>query len=185
MSRAPALFSSNNPPTPIGQPIVGPVPGDLFIVQSGGTVSLYLAVSTNTYDTDNNLLVQWVQTYPTTGAANAISLQSQPVSDAAPTSDQVLQYVGGEWIPATLDISGNATELQGTPVSETAPTDGQVLKYSAEAAEYIPTSVSDSGNATELLGTPIKATAPVDGQGLVYNSDTGEYEPGDPTVQGL
>jgi hypothetical protein len=150
--RAPALFSGKNPPTPIGQPITGPVPGDLFIVQSGGTVSLYLAVSTGTYDSNNNLLVQWVHTYPTTGAANAISLQSQPVSDAVPTSDQVLQYVGGEWVPTTLDVSGNATSIQDTPVSATPPEDGQVLKYSAEAGEYVPTADSGSTNATHIGG---------------------------------
>jgi hypothetical protein len=136
--RAPTLFSGNNPPTPIGQPVTGPVPGDLFIVNSGGTVSLFLAVSTGTYDRDQNLLVQWVQTYPTTGAANAISLQNQPVSDAVPTSGQVLEFVGGQWVPATLDISGNATELQGTPISAAEPVDGQALVFNEATGEYEP-----------------------------------------------
>jgi hypothetical protein len=87
-------------------------------------------------------------------SSNATEIQSVPVSATAPTTGQVLEYNGTDWIPATPSGSTNATEIQGVAVSATAPTSGQVLEYNSGASAWQPTSpVNPYDVASYMPGT--------------------------------
>ena len=92
-------------------------------------------------------------------------IQSVPVSATAPTTGQILEYNGTEWIPTTPAATTNAGELQGVPISATTPTNGQGLVYNG--TDWIPT--TPSSNATEIQSIAVSATAPTNGQVLAYN----------------
>ena len=80
-------------------------------------------------------------------------IQGIPVSATAPTSNQVLEYNGTQYVPVTLsagfaaggDLSGSSTSqtvkgIQTVAVASTAPTTGQVLEYNG--TQWAPTTIA-------------------------------------------
>ncbi|QDK36608.1 tail fiber domain-containing protein [Bdellovibrio sp. NC01] len=67
------------------------------------------------------------------GAAKVVALQNQPVDATVPTSNQVLQWNGSKWIPATLPAgnAGTVTSVSGTaPISVATGTSTPVVSIS-------------------------------------------------------
>ena len=110
---------------------------------------LYFTTDTNKiyYDTGS----AWVAVGPS-GTSNATEIQSIAVSATAPTTGQVLEYNGTEYVPSTLIPSANATEIQGVAVSATSPTTGQILEYNG--TDWMPTTPgAGSGTVTSVAVT--------------------------------
>ncbi|MES2703569.1 MAG: hypothetical protein V4649_13080 [Bacteroidota bacterium] len=97
----------------------------------------------------------------TSSASTVARLQGFPISTAAPSTTQVLQWSGAAWTPATLssatsvtmggDVTGPSStstvaRLQGFPVSTTAPAATQVLQWSGTA--WTPTTLSATSGLT-------------------------------------
>ena len=68
-----------------------------------------------------------------------VGLQGQPLNPVTPGTDQVLRFVGGQWVPQTLLLSGDVQgavganrifTLQGKTVDAPSPGNGQVLLFS-------------------------------------------------------
>lgn len=104
----------------------------------------------------------------TTALWNANQLQGRAVAATAPTSNQVLQFNGSSWVPATLTnnlvagtgitIAGNtisaqnttalwnANQLQGRNVASTAPSTNQVLQWNGSS--WVPATFGGASNWT-------------------------------------
>jgi hypothetical protein len=122
-----------------------------------------------------------------------IGLQNIPINTIHPVTNQVLQYNGTTWGPASLlpgfiaggDLSGTSTNqtvigLQTVPISATLPTANQILQFTGSnwapaAAPITFTAGGDlSGSNTSqtvigIHGIPVSSTAPTTGQVLEYN----------------
>jgi len=111
-------------------------------VSSGG--SSYICIAANSNEEPPNA-TYWneLAAAGAPGSSNATEIQSVPVSATAPTSGQVLEYNGSDWVPTTPADAGNATEIQSVPVSATAPTSGQVLEYNG--SDWAPAAPSGGG----------------------------------------
>lgn len=81
------------------------------------------------------------------GGANAISLQGFPISATAPTSGQVLEYNGIEYVPTTItavlagDITGpvgsnTISQIHGTILASTTPFQSAVIVYDTSGTQY-------------------------------------------------
>jgi hypothetical protein len=127
----------------------------------------------------------------TSVSQTVIGLQTIPINNIRPVSNQVLQYNGSTWGPGSLlpgfiaggDLSGSSTDqtvigIQGIPVSSTAPTSGQVLEYNG--SQYIPTSITATlagdvvgpigGNTVaKIQGSPVATTSPTASSVLVWD----------------
>ncbi len=56
----------------------------------------------------------------TAALPNVVGLQGRPVSNTAPTTDQVLTWNGSSWLPASLSITFTAAgDLAGTNLTQT------------------------------------------------------------------
>ena len=124
----------------------------------------------------------------TASSPKVSGLQGVAVSTQAPTANQVLTFVAGNWTPTSLvpattssngtitlagDLNGTGTTaaaprvsgLQGVPVSSTTPTSGQVLVFSA--GTWQPGSASGTPAATgSALGT-VQLAGDLNGSGSV------------------
>jgi hypothetical protein len=140
--------------------------------------------------------------------ANALSLQSYPVSTAAPIEGQSLIWNGTSWVPQSGG-SGNATSINGIGISGT-PETGQVLAYTgsiwtpagadAQSIKGIPvdtfnlfpgnTLIYDdlnnkwvptppNSNATQLQSRTVASTAPTNGQVLTWDETVSSWKPAD------
>jgi hypothetical protein len=101
------------------------------------------------------------------GSNTVVKLQNIPVNSTTPTSNQVLQYNGSAWAPATAtfftaggDLSGTPSvqtviAIQGVSVSSTAPTSNQVLQYNSGTSKWTPATFTTtlSGDVTGAIGS--------------------------------
>jgi hypothetical protein len=130
------------------------VPGSAAATLTAGTG---IGIAGNTINAQN-----------TTALWNANQLQGRAVAATAPTSNQVLQFNGSSWVPATLTnnlvagtgitISGNtvsaqnttalwnANQLQGRSVSSAAPATNQVLQWNGSS--WVPATFGGASNWT-------------------------------------
>jgi len=115
-------------------------------------------------------------TYP---GPTVAQLQSHPVSPAAPSNGQFLQWNGATWIPTTVaalppngaasgDLAGTypspiVAKLQTVSVSAVAPTSGQTLTFNGSS--WIPTSPGSSARA--YFGSGTDGVATFDGTSIV------------------
>lgn len=74
------------------------------------------------------------------------AIQGSPVSITPPTTGQILQWNGTEWVPTIQMV----TTIQGIPVSAIAPTIGQVLQFNG--TEYIPVTLPISFSPSDIDG---------------------------------
>ena len=147
------------------------------------------------------------------GASNAntvVKLQNRPISTAAPTSGQVLEWDGIAWTPATVSsgsvtLAGDATgpsgantvvKLQTRPVSNAAPSAGQILLWNgsswtpsllsvtASNVSYSPTDASKWNPAPTQVGQALDelANSMVSTAPTLYPSSGDDYFFGQGTV---
>lgn len=108
---------------------------------------------------------------PNGSLQKVVGIQGNPISSTAPTLNQILQWNGSAWVPATIatggftaagDLSGTSSSqtvvgIRSVPVSNTAPTNGQVLSYNgtqwapAAPAGGSITNVQDGANYSNTL----------------------------------
>jgi hypothetical protein len=87
----------------------------------------------------------------TTTSATVIKLQGHAISATAPTSNQVLQYVGSTWTPATLSFNALSGDVTGTAGANT------VISLTGTAGSVITqTSIIPAANNTLTLGSSSK-----------------------------
>jgi hypothetical protein len=155
----------------------------------------------------NSSLSRWEPSSPMTGPAGGDldgnypnptvrRLQTYPISNAAPTINQILQWNGSLWTPTNLptgpsgaaagDLGGNypaptVVALQGRPISTNLPVSGQVLEWNGST--WIPTTLSVSGSASgdvtgaysgplsvvKIQGRPVASTLPNSNEVLAWN----------------
>lgn len=81
------------------------------------------------------------------GGSNAISLQGFPISATAPTSGQILEYNGIQYVPTTItailtgDITGpiganTISQIHGTVLASTTPFQSAVIVYDTAGTQY-------------------------------------------------
>lgn len=110
------------------------------------------------------------------GAAKVVALQNHPVDTTAPTSNQVLQWNGSKWIPATLSVqpagnyvtalTGDVTasgpgsaaatiaKLQGSTLTLTNPANKDYLKFNGTAFVNSPLAASDLSGTIPAANLP-------------------------------
>lgn len=132
--------------------------------------------------------------FGTNTSQTVVGIRGILVSSTAPTTNQILQYLGGQWTPAAPpitfgaggDLSGNNISqtvigIHGVPVSSTTPTPGQLLEFNG--TQYIPTTLAgditgtiSSNIVSKLHGVILSATAPVQSAVLVYDTSGAQYD---------
>lgn len=102
-----------------------------------------------------------------TGNGNAVALQGTLISVTSPLLNQVLQFNGSQWVPATIP-TGNATQIQGRNVLTNVPADQQALVWSAASNAWLPQNQIGGGGGASLgyvvttfSATPVFTPSPV------------------------
>lgn len=128
-------------------------------------------------------------------------LQENPISSNAPTTGQVLEWNGTQWIPTTpFPLITFANDLSGTPTSQTviglfnrplvstAPSSGQFLGWNGSSWGPAALSVAltfagdlsgtlTSQKVTGLQTYHVASTVPTDGYALIWSAANNEWEP--------
>ena len=96
-----------------------------------------------------------------------IGIRGVPISAASPTTGQILEFNGSQWLPVTPgsgftaggDLSGSSTDqvvigIQGNAISNATPTNGQVLTWSSSGSHWAPASTASPVTwASDLVGS--------------------------------
>lgn len=99
------------------------------------------------------------------GSAKVVALQNQPIDPIAPTSDQVLQWNGTKWAPATLPAGnpGTVTSVSGTsPISVASGTSNPVVSISQATSStggYLSSADWTTFNNKQAAGNYVTALA--------------------------
>lgn len=102
-------------------------------------------------------------------------LTNVDVTTTPPTTGQVLEFDGTNWVPSTPAAPG-ATALSGlTDVDTTtsAPTSGQVLEYNG--TKWVNTALPAPAAISNLTDVDVASNAPTNGQTLMFISDTSKW----------
>ncbi|HEY5268224.1 MAG TPA: hypothetical protein VII94_03770 [Candidatus Saccharimonadales bacterium] len=137
----------------------------------------------------------------TQSATVVVGIQGHPISTTAPTSGQVLEYIGGLWTPANVsgsptggaggDLSGNypnptVAKLQGFAVNSVTPNNGFVLTWDNTDGYWKPEAISadsvtlggdvtgaaSSNTVVALQGNAVANTAPTTTYVLTWNGSS-------------
>jgi hypothetical protein len=121
------------------------------------------------------------------GASNVVGIQNNPVDATAPTNNQVLQWNGTKWIPATLPAgnSGTVTSVTGSaPISVATGTSTPVISISqatTSANGYLSSTDWNTFNNKQPAGNYVKNGGGV--SAITAGVDTSK--PGSPTAGDL
>ncbi|QDK37231.1 hypothetical protein [Bdellovibrio sp. NC01] len=96
------------------------------------------------------------------GAAKVVALQNNPVDTTAPTTNQVLQWNGSKWIPATLNIpAGTVTSVSASaPLSVTNATTTPsitIAQATTSTSGYLSSSDWNTFNGKQAAGNYVTA----------------------------
>ena len=92
--------------------------GQILVGNSGGVATAVSLSGDATLDADGTLSVNSVElsgdvTVDTEGTATVGKLQNTALSSTTPTNDQVLQYDGTSWAPATIETTDEKVKVSG------------------------------------------------------------------------